>query len=202
MKKIYLIRHGQTDYNLRGIVQGGSVDTSLNDTGRLQSDQFFKKYSHVPFDKIYTSALQRSIQSVQQFIDLGIPHEAHRGLNEISWGERDGFPVTQGDTEFYWNMLKDWSYGDIHAKIKGGESPEEVRQRQQPVIDLIVSRPEEKNVLVCMHGRAIRILLTTLLNYELKCMDVFEHHNLGLYLISFTGSMFTIDEYNNIEHLG
>jgi broad specificity phosphatase PhoE len=201
MKKIYLIRHGQTDYNLRGIVQGGKVDTSLNETGIAQSHSFYEYYKHIPFDKVYTSSLKRSMQSVQKFLDLGIPHEAHSGLNEISWGDKDGKIVTGDDTEFYWKMLKAWTEGRIDAKVEGGESPLDVQKRQQPVLDLIVSRKEEKNVLICMHGRAIRILLTTLLNYELQCMDQFEHHNLGLYILTFTGSMISVDTYNSIVHL-
>lgn len=201
MKKIYLIRHGQTDFNLKGIVQGGRVDTDLNDTGISQANLFFEKYQHVPFDRIYTSRLKRTIQSVQHFIDLGIPHEAYQELNEISWGEKDGKIVTSEDTEFYWNMIKAWSRGEVDAKIEGGESPLELRERQLKIIELITTRHEDKNILICMHGRAIRILMTTLLNYELKCMDNFEHHNLGLYIISYTGSMFSVDKYNCTKHL-
>ena len=46
-KKIYLIRHGQTDFNLQGIVQGSGVDADLNDTGKAQADFFYEKYKTV-----------------------------------------------------------------------------------------------------------------------------------------------------------
>jgi broad specificity phosphatase PhoE len=82
-KKIYLIRHGQTDYNLKGFVQGSGVDSDLNQTGRDQAAKFFEHYKNIPFKKVYTSKLKRSIQSVQSFIDKGIPHEAYEGFNEI-----------------------------------------------------------------------------------------------------------------------
>lgn len=200
-KKIYLIRHGQTDFNLNGIVQGSGVDTDLNETGRKQAEAFFSIYKDVPFDKIYTSALKRSIQSVQKFIDLGISWEAHTGLNEISWGNKDGQIITFEDNTYYWNMLASWKAGNIEQKIMGGESPLDVQLRIKPVLDLIVSRPEEKNILICMHGRAIRILLATVLNYHLKHMDNFEHHNLGLYMLNYTGTMFNIEKYNCKEHL-
>ncbi len=52
-----------------------------------------------------------------------------------------------------------------------------------------------------MHGRALRILLCQLLNYPLKGMDLFEHTNLGLYLLEFTGSMFSVNKYNDVSHL-
>ncbi|MCZ6899539.1 MAG: histidine phosphatase family protein, partial [Bacteroidetes bacterium] len=49
-KKIYLIRHGETDLNRAGVVQGSGVDTSINDFGRRQANEFYEKYKHVPFD--------------------------------------------------------------------------------------------------------------------------------------------------------
>ena len=52
-KKIYITRHGQTDFNKKGIVQGSGVDSDLNETGRLQAEAFFKKFKDHPFDKLY-----------------------------------------------------------------------------------------------------------------------------------------------------
>ncbi|MCZ6694862.1 MAG: histidine phosphatase family protein, partial [Bacteroidetes bacterium] len=74
-KKIYLIRHGQTDFNNRGVVQGSGIDSSLNETGYKQAQAFFDAYQQVPFQKIYTSSLQRTTQTVKPFIDKGIPFE-------------------------------------------------------------------------------------------------------------------------------
>jgi broad specificity phosphatase PhoE len=68
-KTLYIVRHGQTDLNKQGIIQGRGKDTDLNDEGRLQARQFFAAYGHVAFDKIYVSALKRTQQSIQQFID-------------------------------------------------------------------------------------------------------------------------------------
>ena len=84
-----------------------------------------------------------------------------------------------------------------------GESPMDVRLRQMPVIDLILSRPEEETVLVCMHGRAIRILLTTLLEKPLSDMDTFEHQNLCLYILTYDyfSNTFTLETANDTAHL-
>ena len=201
IKKVYLIRHGQTDFNVQGIVQGSGVDASLNAIGQEQAERFFQAYKHVPFDKIYTSTLQRSIQSVQQFIDLGIPHERHAGLNEINWGTREGTRITPEEDAYYHNILQTWCNGETDVCIEGGESPDLVAARQLPVIELMLSRPEEKTVLICMHGRAMRVLLCQLLHYPLKCMDQFEHQNLCLYELDFTGSMFTVKKYCDVQHL-
>jgi broad specificity phosphatase PhoE len=84
-KTIYLIRHGETDYNRRGVVQGSGVDSDLNEMGRAQAMAFFQAYQHVPFQKIYISGLKRTYQTVESFIELGMPYEKLTGLNEISW---------------------------------------------------------------------------------------------------------------------
>lgn len=200
-KKIYIVRHGQTDFNLRGIVQGSGVDSSLNDLGRAQAAAFFNAYGAVPFDKIYTSALQRTVQSVQQFLDKGIVYEQLSGLNEISWGNKEGQPITPEEDEYYHYMLKQWQLGNTSLRIEKGESPDEVFARLKSAMDYIMSKPDEKTVLICMHGRAIRILLCLLLNYPLKGMDMFEHQNLCLYEMSYTGSMYSVVKYNDVHHL-
>jgi broad specificity phosphatase PhoE len=201
VRTIYLLRHGQTDFNVRGIVQGSGVDSSLNDTGRQQAAQFFAAYGHVPFDKVYTSALRRTQESVQQFLDLGLPHEAHSGLNEISWGVREGTRITLEEDIEYRHVLGQWAAGNTDARFEGGESPEEVAARQRPFIELIRSRSEEETVLVCMHGRAMRVMLCQLLGYPLHCMEGFEHSNLCLYKLQFTGSMFTVRNFLDVAHL-
>ncbi|HEY9488531.1 MAG TPA: histidine phosphatase family protein, partial [Chryseosolibacter sp.] len=149
----------------------------------------------------YTSALKRSKQSVQRFIDRGIPYEALAGLNEISWGTKEGHPVTPEEDEYYHFMLDQWRMGKTYLKIEGGESPEDVVNRMKPAVDHIMGKHDERTILICMHGRAIRILLCYLLHYPLKSMDMFEHQNLGLYLLNYSGSMFTVEKYNDDTHM-
>lgn len=200
-KKVYLVRHGQTDFNLKNIVQGSGVDTDLNETGRQQAEAFFQAYKDVPFDKVYTSALKRAKQSVQRFIDLGIPHDSLIGLNEISWGTKEGHRVTPQEDEYYHYMLQQWQTGNTHMRIEGGESPDDVVARMKPAVDYILKQQDENTILICMHGRAIRILLCYLLNYPLKSMDMFEHTNLCLYKLNYNGSTFSVEAYNDTNHL-
>lgn len=200
-KKVYLVRHGQTDFNLRNIVQGSGVDTDLNDLGRSQAALFFETYKHIPFDKVYTSALKRAQQSVQKFIDLGIPHDSLVGLNEISWGTKEGHRVTPEEDAYYHYMLEQWRLGNTTLKIEGGESPDDVVKRMKPAVDYMMGKTGEKTILICMHGRAIRILLCYLLHYPLRSMDMFEHQNLGLYVLNYSGTMFSIEKYNNDSHM-
>jgi probable phosphoglycerate mutase len=200
-KKIYLIRHGQTDFNAQGIVQGSGIDSSLNAHGLAQAAAFYDHYKDTLFDRVYTSALRRTHETVRPFTENGIPVEKLTGLNEISWGNKEGTKiVTEGDT-YYYHMLSQWQLGDTSLRIEGGESPDDVAVRMRPAIDTILSRTDETRVLVCMHGRAMRILLCMLLNYPLKSMDMFEHENLCLYLVDYNGSFTTVDRYNDTRHL-
>ncbi len=200
-KKIYLVRHGQTDYNLNGIVQGSGIDASLNDKGQQQADIFYNSFSNVSFDKVYTSALKRSIQSVQKFIDDCVPHQIVPELNEINWGTREGIKITPEEDEYYHSVIKKWQEGDVTLEIEGGESPQQVFDRQTKALDIVRANHNEETILICMHGRAMRILLCQMLNYPLQCMDMFEHSNLCLYKLNYTGNMFSVELFNYTAHL-
>ncbi len=182
-------------------MQGSGVDSSLNDTGRAQSSAFFDAFKHIPFDKVYTSALKRTKESVDLFIKHGIPSEALPGINEISWGKKEGELITPEEDKYYHYMLDQWQNGNTSLRIEGGESPDEVIKRMKPAVDHIMSNENEKTILICMHGRAIRILLCYLLNYPLKSMDMFEHENACLYILNYTGTMFNVELHNNVAHL-
>ena len=200
-KNIYLVRHGETDFNKKGIVQGSGIDASLNDTGRKQADDFYKKYRDTIFDKIYISQLKRTYETVTGFINANIPFEKLEGLNEINWGVWEGKTLTAEGHQYYTQMISRWSSGETDYNIDGGESPEDVRDRQIIAFDHIMKFPEEKTILICMHGRAMRILLTTLLDIPLKTMDQFEHRNTSLYHLICNQGMFSIVKSNNLSHI-
>ncbi|SDD24174.1 probable phosphoglycerate mutase [Mucilaginibacter pineti] len=201
VKTLYIVRHGQTELNRLGIVQGRGMDTDLNDEGRKQAGQFFDAYKTVPFDKIYVSALKRTQQSVQQFIDLGIPYEKLSGLDELAWGIHEGQPSTTENRSVFLQIMRDWLDGRLDSKFEGGESPNEVEIRQREALRVIMSHPEEKTVLICMHGRAMRLLLCILTGRPLSEMDNFPHQNLVLYKVEYDGDKFEIVDFNNAEHL-
>ncbi|QJD98500.1 histidine phosphatase family protein [Mucilaginibacter robiniae] len=200
-KTLYIVRHGQTDLNKQGIVQGRGMDTNLNEEGRLQASLFYKAYHHIPFDKIYISTLKRTQQSIQSFIDFGIPYEKLSGLDELAWGIHEGQPSTPETKAAFFKLMRDWTSGRLDSKFEKGESPNEVKHRQLQALETIMSHPEEKNVLICMHGRAMRLLLCLLTNKPLIEMDNFPHQNLVLYKVTYDGSRFEIADFNNAIHL-
>jgi broad specificity phosphatase PhoE len=200
-KTLYIVRHGQTDLNKQGIVQGRGMDTNLNEEGRKQASMFFNAYKNVPFDKIYISELKRTQQSIQQFIDLGIPYEKLEGLDELAWGIHEGQRNTPETTASFLKLVRDWVDGKLDSKFEGGESPNDVLARQKVAMDIILSHPQEKNVLICMHGRAMRLLLCLLTGKPLTQMENFPHQNLVLYKVTYDGTKFEIVDFNNAKHL-
>jgi probable phosphoglycerate mutase len=200
-KKIYLIRHGQTEYNKLGIVQGSGVNIGLNEKGRRQAEAFFQAYHSVPFDKIYSSALLRAKETVQPFVDAGHRYESYSGLNEINWGNKEGQRIDIQENAYYQAMLHAWQQGQTDVRIEGGESPQDVQLRIRPVLREILEDNSTSTILICMHGRSMRILLATLLQYPLAYMDLFRHENLCLYTLLYTGSLCRVIDYCNTDHL-
>ncbi|TZF83823.1 histidine phosphatase family protein [Pedobacter sp. BS3] len=201
LKTLYIIRHGETDLNKHGIVQGRGVDTDLNETGRKQADAFFRAYKHIPFDHIYTSTLKRTHQTVQQFIDSGIPWTQYAGLDELAWGVYEGQESTEDIRQAFKNMIESWQQGDLHLKFDSGESPLEVKERQLTVLEKLIEKNDHKNILICMHGRALRLFLCLLTNQPLYNMEKFPHQNTALYRLEYDGADFTIVDFNNTDHL-
>lgn len=200
-KKLYIVRHGETEYNRLNIVQGSGVDMGLNETGQQQAKLFFAAYQHHPFDAVYTSALKRSQQSVEGFIQKGIKHIALSGLNEISWGDFEGKQQTPEQKAVYWDLIHRWTEGDLDAKIPNGESPIEMQHRQREALEVILSNTAEREVLICMHGRAMKSFLCLLLNKPLENMEQFTHSNLCLYALTYQNGMFILKVANNTDHL-
>lgn len=202
-KEIYLIRHGETEYNKRGIVQGSGIDADLNETGRNQAEAFHKKYGDVPFEKVYTSALIRTHQTVEKFLKKGIPHDILAELNEISWGEKEGLEPTTEDSAYYADLLKNWREGQINMRPEGGESPVEVADRLNVGMRKIIENTNEKLILIAMHGRAMRVLLSQISNLPLTEMDTFPHQNTCLYKLEYCYSKnaFEIISQNDVSHL-
>ncbi|UCS95639.1 histidine phosphatase family protein [Echinicola marina] len=200
-KKIYLVRHGQTDYNLKGVVQGSGIDAPINEMGRQQAEAFYDAHKHIKFDKIYFTGLQRTRQSIAGFLDNGTPYESVVDFNEISWGKYEGVPMSKEEHSYYQSMLQKWSEGNLDYSIEGGESPNQVYKRLEKGLNYVLEQGGN-TILICMHGRAMRVMLSLMLDYDLRFMDVFEHHNLGCYeLTYFENGRFMMDRYNNVKHL-
>lgn len=200
-KTFYFIRHGQTDLNLKGIVQGRGVNSPLNETGFKQAEAFYEAFKNIPFDKVYTSTLLRTKQTVQQFLDDGIPTEELIGLDEISWGIYEGKEQDEVIITGFEKVVASWRNGELDLSIEEGESPNALVARQKEAIQHMLTRTDEETILVCMHGRALRIMLCHLTDVDVCQMDDFPHTNTALYVLEYDQEKFTIVDHYNVKHL-
>ncbi|GAL85952.1 phosphoglycerate mutase family [Sporocytophaga myxococcoides] len=198
---MYIVRHGETDYNACHILQGSGVDLGLNEKGLLQSQNFYEFYKSIPFTKIYTSILKRSIQSVDLFIKWGISHEAYIELNEISYGIYDGVKSSIEPEGLYKKLTQKWNEGNMDAKLPDGESPIDVRDRIRPFLQHLIHDVTDEYILICIHGRVMRILLATLIELDLIDMNLFNHSNMGLYVVKYRSPFFCFEKFNDLTHL-
>jgi broad specificity phosphatase PhoE len=196
----YIIRHGETEFNKLGIVQGSGVDMPLNQLGIDQAQKFYKHYKEIKFNKIYTSSLIRTYQSVLPFIEAGYTYEAVPALNEISWGIYEGKPQNEVERKVYGEVVKSWNTGNYSARILAGESALDLQLRQSAFVQYLKQQTDEC-VLIAMHGRALKCFLCNLLELPLSEMDSFEHRNLCLYVLEFDGNKFSIIKNCDITHL-
>lgn len=199
-KEFYIIRHGQTDFNVKQVVQGRGVNSDLNETGLQQAKAFFDTYHPVDFDVVYTSKLKRTHQTVAHFLNKSIQHEIRDSIDEIDWGIFEGVEHNGDLQETYYKIMDLWSEGHVHVKIEGGESAHELQLRQQPFIDDLPFIEHER-ILVCSHGRAIRALLCGILGQPLSHMDKFKHNNTCLYKLSWSNGVYNMELENDLSHL-
>lgn len=186
--KIYLIRHGETDFNRRGIVQGGGVDSDLNDLGRQQAGAFFEYYRETEFDAVYVSPLKRTHQTVQPWVDaFGFVPRVEPGLTELSWGVLEGKIPTESEKQAFHRLKEDWQDGKLDLAVEAGESPNQCWARLVGVLDKLKSQHRDGRILVCSHGRTSRVLLSQLAGQGLHEMERFDHSNTGL-------NIFRLDE--------
>ena len=203
-RTFYILRHGETDLNRRGIVQGRGMNTDLNALGKQQAQAFYNAYKHIPFDKIYTSTLKRTHQTVDLFIEGGISWKQLEGLDELAWGIYEGKESDDASRRAFKLVTNSWTQGNLHKKFEQGESPLEVTKRQLTALEQLMEEEgasDHQNILICMHGRALRLFLCLLTETSLSQMDTFPHMNTSLYKISYDGFSFKIVDFNNLDHL-
>jgi broad specificity phosphatase PhoE len=197
----YIVRHGETDFNRSGVVQGSGIDSDLNETGRRQADAFYQSYKHIPFDTIYISKLKRTAQSVAQFIDRGHRVKMLEELNEIGWGDFEGKPIDAEMHQRYLDIIGRWQAGELDVAYSNAETPLQMWGRQQRALELILENRDDKNVLIVTHGRYLRGFICLLLDHPLHRMDDFSHSNLCLYVLKYDGKKFELVAQDNTAHL-
>ncbi len=202
IQELYTLRHGQTDYNKQGIVQGRGVNSSINERGQQQAAAFHAHYRHLDFDAIYVSELVRTHQTVAPFVEQdGYALIATPNLDEIGWGIHEGKRPTPENRQEYKDVVTAWTGGDLTATIPGGESPLVVADRLKLFLAEL-HQTDHKRVLLCTHGRTSRVLFCLLMGLPLQQMQQFNHHNTGFSkFVPGDNGLYRAEFLNNIDHL-
>lgn len=199
--RVYLLRHGQTDYNAAHVVQGGGIDSRLNATGRQQALAFYRRHRTASFRALHSSALRRTQETLAPFREEGYSLQVHAGLNEYHWGVFEGRPFDEALQKEIAPIREAWAAGDFDYRVPGGESPREVWERAHAALQTIVEENTNGNVLICTHGRMLRIILSNLVGAGLHEMQNIRHHNAALNVLRKTTAGFAAELLNDTSHL-
>lgn len=142
---LYFVRHGQTDWNVEGKLQGKS-DIPLNDTGRAQAALTRDQLSDVKIDKIYCSPLMRAKETASIINELwNLPIHEEERLMERSFGKSEGIHRDQ----IAFSDL--WIY-DTASMFEGGEDTASFYARVTSFLDEIREEAKEHEILLVAHG--------------------------------------------------
>jgi len=160
------MRHGDSRQDVvRRFI--GRTDFSLNERGKKEADFWRQKLSSIPFGRVCSSSLARSIETARIiFRDRPLSIEALPALDEINLGQWDGLPVDEVRRR---SPLEYERRGADFAgyRIDGGESFSDVGARVLPVFEAITKGIDE-NVLIVGHAGVNRVILCHLLGVPLN----------------------------------
>ncbi|WP_353813464.1 histidine phosphatase family protein [Agromyces sp. SYSU T00266] len=152
-----LVRHGQTDWNLRGLMQG-RTDIPLNDTGRAQAEQAARTLDPADWDVVVSSTLGRARETAAIVAEgLGLPVVGeYDDLVEQDFGDAEGTLVSQIDER--------WP----GREFPGKEPEHEVGPRGARALERIAADHAGARVLAVAHGTLIRHVLGELSGHDAR----------------------------------
>lgn len=162
--KIYLIRHGQTDWNVAGRIQG-STDIPLNDMGRRQAACLAKGMGRRPVEQVFCSHLSRAYETARAIGDSQrVPVVPVWGLEEVGYGVWEGMTMEEIQ-EKYPRQLEQWYNSPVDVAPPEGESQVEVYERCGRAVEEILGK-SHGDVAIVSHGATVVFLLEYLLRDE------------------------------------
>src|SRR5215472_3325119 len=155
--RLFLFRHGQTDWNREGRLQG-HTDTSLNATGLAQAEALVERLRAHRLDAIVSSDLARAWTTGRVIAEaLGIPLIREPGLREAHIGEAEGLFWPEVKSRFGETLTERW-FTDDDAAFPGGEAGLETRLRGLAALRRLAHQPYRR-VGVSTHGAMVRQLM-------------------------------------------
>ncbi|MBK7317747.1 alpha-ribazole phosphatase [Candidatus Villigracilis affinis] len=165
--KLFLTRHGQTDWNIAGRYQGQS-DTPLNETGLRQAEQIAKRLSSETIHAIYSSDLSRAAntaQSIADFHSLEIKKDSR--WRELSFGDWEGLTYQEMSAHSP-ELFEAWMKDPLTISTPNGETLAQLAERVKAAFDEIKEEHADQTVLVVAHSGSLQSLLAVTLGVDLN----------------------------------
>ena len=170
-RRIYLLRHGETDWNAQGRIQGGGFDIPLNENGRNQACAVSSALDDIPLSVIASSDLSRASETAD------IVWKAHDscqrvvnpGFREMSFGEFEGLAAHALDLDpeikaRFKTIRKEIKENSDMVYPGGGESEAQVEARAVNALrDVLEQYKDQRHIAIVSHGRTNKILLAALI---------------------------------------
>ena len=204
MLEIYFVRHGETEWNLKGMLQG-KQNSPLTEKGRAQAAKLGEALKDVEFDGIYSSPMGRAsltaeiIRGKREQALFTIP-----ALREMSFGEMEGLSKKEFQRlhpEQYKNLWEDALIYDPSA-FKG-ETFKEVDERVMEGLDhLVKSHPNGGRILVVSHGMTLKNIFMHVWGHGLdNYWNDPVPENTSLTVVSYRDGEYRMEDFSNTSHL-
>ena len=212
---LYLIRHGQTEWNIKDQMQG-SQNSPLTEEGVLGAKVTGNYLKNVPFIQAYSSNQQRAMETRDYIINENvnlIPTAELQDLCEMDFGIWEGkhVPTLKKTFPEFNTYLTDPANFD--ASVNKGENYQQVLARMERALNTIIENTKQDtgNILVVSHGTVLRILLCVLNGGDWRLHrneDYFPRMlNTSISLVNYkqndnqSKGEFTVKFFNNVDHL-
>jgi broad specificity phosphatase PhoE len=171
MRKFYLIRHGETDWNIKLARLQGHTDIPLNEKGIRQSQALAQLTTPLEISRVISSDLQRAMQTAQHMTKNQGPHETTPELREVHLGVGEGHTWDEvttllgGDFRTLWSSNSD---ENLDMRFPQGESRREVIERMKKCLVSYLEKYPNDTLAFVTHGFVIRSLVYHLMRFEKK----------------------------------
>ena len=200
MTKIYLARHGQTEWNKK-LTFRGRADIPLNESGHREAHALLHALKDKKIEAIYTSPLRRSIETAQpvgDFFHLEIVPV--QGLIDINYGDWEGLSFNEVKKR-YGEQYKKWEKNPDLIRFPNGETLDEAKERSFRAFKNIAGKHPEKSILIIPHRVINKILLCALLNLSNSHFWELKQDTGCINLIEYSGERFVLCTMNDTCHL-
>jgi probable phosphoglycerate mutase len=198
--RILLVRHGETDWNATGRIQGHS-DTPLNEAGRLQARRAAQRLAREPVRALYSSDLARAFETATIIgASLGLTAVSSPQLRERQYGAWEGL-TGAAIKAHYPELFAMWRARATDFAPPRGETRSELLSRALAELRTIRQRHLGQMVVVVSHGGLCNVLINHVLGNADDEQREFAFGNASIHTLDVTEEQWTVITLNEIAHL-